>query len=839
MPPNETSRIVIIGAGIVGTNLADELITLHHPPSLITVIEQGPLSNPGGSTSHAPGLVFQTNASKTMSRFAQYTVDKLKSLRDEGRPQEGGCFNQVGGLEIATTEERMRELRRKHGYASSWGIEAKLVTVEECLALYPHLNKSLILGGLHIPSDGLALAARAVQLLIQRTRKAGVRYLESCPVTTIQKLNHKITGVQTHQGFIAADIVISCAGFWGVEIGKMVGISIPLCPMGHQYAKTTSVPAQKAANMAPNGARLPILRYQDQDLYYREHGDRYGIGFYGHKPLPLSASSLFPTPKHVTDANMPSRLAFTPSDFTPAWDLSRQILPMLQESTLSSEGCFNGIMSFTPDAGPLLGTHPSLDGFYVAEAVWVTHSAGVARALAQILTLGKSEIDVAECELTRFEGVQLTEEYVTATASQQFNEVYDILHPYEQKQQPRNLRVSPFYTRQQALGAIFGETRGWERPEWYSINEKLLKDLPERWKPVERDVWSARNYAPVVAVEAWKTRTAVGMFDMTSQMRVRISGLGSLALLQSLTTSDISKDVGSVTHTLMLDSNGGIRTDALIARLDSDIFQVEITSPIDLAHLTHLAKSHSSSTNAHVQVLDITGTTCSINLSGPSSTTLLQSLPHTLSLSATHNTVQEGFLAGVPVTAFQHSYVSSTGWLITTTADHGLRLWDVLSSAGEGFGLVAAGRAAFFALRMEMGYRFVGTDVGSEHSPLEAGLQHLVDPTKRGYVGFEALAKLAKQKVTKRSRCLVIEDGKSMVMGKEPVFVGEKVVGYVTSAAFGYTIRKPIAFAWVDSSIKEGDKVEIEYFGDKIKAAVVSEPLLARCDGGKRRESKL
>lgn len=208
--PNMTTsqRVVIIGAGIVGTNLADELVARGW--NNITVVEQGPLSMPGGSTSHAPGLVFQTNSSKTMTQLAQYTVQKLLSLKKDGQ----SCFNQVGGLEVATTQERMQELKRKQGWAFSWGIETRLVAPEECVAMYPFLKKEKVLGGLHIASDGLALAARAVQLLIERTKKAGVKYIDLTPVTAIEKENDHVTGVTTPQGTIPADIVVCCAGFW-------------------------------------------------------------------------------------------------------------------------------------------------------------------------------------------------------------------------------------------------------------------------------------------------------------------------------------------------------------------------------------------------------------------------------------------------------------------------------------------------------------------------------------------------------------------------------------------------------------------------------------------------
>ena len=209
----------------------------------------------------------------------------------------------------------------------------------------------------------------------------------------------------------------------------MVGMSVPLLPLAHQYVKTTTVPALKGRNEPPNGAALPILRHQDQDLYYREHGDRYGIGYYGHRPMPVVAASLGLTPKHVDEQSMPSRLEFTPEDFEPAWKASQKLLPALRDAEIADG--FNGIFSFTPDGGSIVGQSPDVDGFWIAEAVWVTHSAGVARAVAEVLTTGRSQIDLAECEVSRFEDVQFARSYVEETSQQNFVEIYDILHPLQ------------------------------------------------------------------------------------------------------------------------------------------------------------------------------------------------------------------------------------------------------------------------------------------------------------------------------------------------------------------------------------------------------------------------
>ncbi|KAF2126441.1 Aminomethyltransferase folate-binding domain-containing protein [Dothidotthia symphoricarpi CBS 119687] len=820
-----SQRVVIIGAGIVGTNLADELVSRGWKN--ITVVEQGPLSMPGGSTSHAPGLVFQTNASKTMTLFAKYTIEKFLALEQDGQ----SCFNQLGGLEIATTPERLEDLKRRHGYAQSWGVEAHLIDTDECVRRYPLLNREIILGGLYIPNDGLALAARATQLLIERTRNAGVRYHEHTVVTGIEKDNGHVTGVTTNNGTIPADIIVSAAGFWGVEIGAMVGLKVPLLPLAHQYAKTTAVPGLvgRDVNKRINAmnAELPILRYQDQDLYYREHGEQYGIGYYGHRPMPVVAASLGVTPKEVDDKHMPSRLEFTSEDFEPAWKATKELLPALRETEIADG--FNGIFSFTPDGGSVVGQAPNLDGFWVAEAVWVTHSAGVARAVAEILTEGRSRIDIAECDVSRFEEVQLSPEYISETSQQNFVEVYDIIHPLAPKESPRNLRVSPFHARQREQGAFFLEVGGWERPHWYEANTDLVKTLPTGWRHVDRDAWSSKFYSPIAAAEAWKTRNAVAMYDMSTFHRFSVSGPGAVHLLQRITTSDVTKPSGTITHTLLLNAHGGILSDIFVSRLEDDSFQLGANTSTDLAYLAREARRQEKHTPGQwVQVRDVTGSTCCLGLWGPRARDVIRSISSEdfSNKGLPYMGVKQTSIAGVPVTMFRKSYVGEHGWEIQTTPEYGQRLWDVLWQAGKPQGLVAAGRAAFNGLRLEKGIRASGSDMSSEYNPYEARVTYAVHMDKKeDFVGKAALQRLSKQAPTRQLRCLTVDDGRSMILGKEPVFHNGQTVGYVTNAAFGYTVRKPVAYAWLPTKVQEGDSVEIEYFGKRIKATITADPL--------------
>ncbi|WP_405662534.1 FAD-dependent oxidoreductase [Streptomyces sp. NBC_00079] len=798
-------RVVIIGAGVVGAALADEISARGWTE--VTVVDQGPLPATGGSSSHAPGLVFQTNSSKTMTELARYTVEKLCSLDVDGKP----CFLQVGGLEVATTPERLAELRRRHGWITAWGIEARLLTTDECVEQHPLVNRDRVLGGLLIPTDGLAKAVLAVEAQIRRATDRGVRVLPRHEVLDVLKADGEVTGVLTDQGEIPADIVVCCAGIWGPKIARMAGMNLPLTPLAHQLAWTGPVPA--LAGQTEEAVR-PILRHQDADLYYRDRFDGIGIGYYGHRPMPTTADEIL----SVDEADaMPSVLKFTEDDFAPAWTETQSLLPATQEAKVE-EG-INGLFSFTTDNFPLLGESPDVKGFWVAEAVWVTHSAGVGRAMAQWLVDGHcSSFDLHECDVNRFEPHQLSPEYVLARDCQNFVEVYDILHPLQPSGKPRPIRTSPFHTRQQEQGAFFLEANGWERPQWYEANAGLVEG---RSIPTPND-WAAQYWSPIVGAEAQVTRETVAMYDMTALKRLEVTGPGAAAFLERLVTGKVAKSVGSVTYTLLLDHDGGIRSDITVARLARDLFQVGANGNLDLDWFTrHLPA------DGTVQVRDITPGTCCVGLWGPLARKVLQPLTDEdfSGDGLKYFRAKRAYIGSVPVTAMRLSYVGELGWELYTTADQGQKLWDTLWEAARPLGGIVAGRGAFNSLRLEKGYRSFGTDMTYEHDPYEAGVGFAVKLDKDDFIGKAALER-RKADVRRKLTCLTIGDPRSVVMGKEPVYDGDRAVGYVTSAAYGYTIGKGIAYAWLPSELAApGTTLHIGYFDERVEAVVAEEPL--------------
>ncbi|MEU7695749.1 MULTISPECIES: FAD-dependent oxidoreductase [Microbispora] len=798
-------RVVIIGAGVVGAALADELSARGWTD--VTVVDQGSVPATGGSSSHAPGLVFQINGSKTMTEMARYTVEKLSSLDVDGEP----CFLQVGGLEVATSPERLAELHRRHGWATSWGVESHLLTPAECAELFPLIDPEVVLGGLHIPKDGLAKAVRAVEAQLRRARSRGVRVLDRHEVLDVRTEDGRVAAVVTDQGEIPADIVVCCAGIWGPKVAAMVGMPLPLTPLAHQLAWTGQVPDLAGRE---EEATLPILRHQDADLYYRQRFDGVGIGYYGHRPMPVKPEELLP----VDEAEvMPSVLTFTPEDFEDAWTETQRLLPGTRAAKLD-EG-INGVFSFTQDHMPLLGESSEVKGFWVAEAVWVTHSAGVGRAMAEWLVDGHcSSFDLHECDVNRFEPHQLAPDYVMARDCQNFVEVYDIIHPLQPMEEPRPLRLSPFHTRQRELDAFFLEAVGYERPQWYGANARLLEG---RDIPTPND-WAARYWSPIVGAEAQASRESVALYDMTALKRLEVAGPGALAFLQRLTTGQMDKSVGSVTYCLLLDTDGGIRSDVTVARLGRDVFQVGANGNLDLDWFhRHLPADGS------VMVRDITAGTCCLGVWGPRARDLVQPLTDAdfSNQGFRYFRAKKAYIGTVPVTALRLSYIGELGWELYTTADLGAKLWDTLWEAGQQHGIIAGGRGAFASLRLEKGYRSFGTDMTYEHDPYEAGLGFAVKPDKGDFIGREALER-RKENVRRRLTCLTIDDPAQVVMGKEPVYDGDSAVGYVTSAAFGYTIGKGIAYAWLPTELATpGRTLEIGYFDRRVTAVVAEEPL--------------
>ncbi|HEX6678775.1 MAG TPA: FAD-dependent oxidoreductase [Actinomycetes bacterium] len=805
----DRAHTVVVGCGIVGASAAYHLAELGQPDVL--VLDQGPLFETGGSSSHAPGLVFQTNRSRTTCRVAQDTVALYASL---GEP----CWYGVGSLEIATSSERMWELRRRLGWARAYGIDGgELLTPAEAAERVPLLDPGTILGAYHVPSDGIAKAVRIAGLLAERAAARGVAFEGGVTVTGFDTGGGRVRRVLTDRGAVECERVLLCAGIWGPSLGALAGVPVPLVAVQHQLVWTDPLPQLDGETREVID---PILRHQDMAMYFRHRADHYAVGSYRHEPIATPQREL----GRPGGAMPPAVMPFTPGDFAVAEAEAVRILPALAGRTRPADPArsLNGMFSFTPDGGSIVGESASVRGFWVCEAIWITHAGGMGRQVAEWMALGEPSYDLAEADANRFYPYQTTAPYVLERGKQQYREVYDILHPRQQMARPRQLRLTPFHAEHRELGASFVVGAGWERPQWFEANRPLLTGAS--WE--KRDGWAARLWSPVEGAEHLATRAGAALYDLTPFAKFEVGGPDAEAFLERVCANRVARAVGAVVYTAMLTPRGGIRCDLTVTREDGETFRI-VTAGVsgrhDLAWLRAQRRE-----GERVTIAERTGETFVLGLWGPRAREILQAVTDAdvSNQAFPYLTARHLDLGEVPVWAQRISYVGELGWELYGDFAMGGRAWELLWQAGREHGLIAAGLGAFDTLRLEKGYRLWGQDIHAEFDPLSAGLGFAVRWPKE-FQGRAALEAIREHGVTRRLVPMLLDDPSAVVLGLEPVRVDGAVVGYVTSAGYGYSIGRCIAYGYLPVELAgEGSKVEIEYFDERQPATVATEPLV-------------
>lgn len=816
------AQVVIIGAGVVGCSTAYYLTQMGWRD--VVVLEQGPLYKVYGSTSHAPGLIFQHNNSRSFCQIAQWTVETYKRVNDLNVAPEK-CAWQVGSLEIAQTPERWHELGRKIGNAKAWGLEAHLISSGEIKNLVPIMRVDDLYGAFYVPSDMDIKGVALLQGITKLAQDGGAQFFDYTRVTGIDTTPAsgnapRVRAVKTDRGEIQCEYVICAAGLWGPVIGKMVGVDIPQTPCEHLYVRATPIEELKDAQ---DELELPIVRAQDRDLYFRQDRNAWGGGSYSHHPLITFADEL-------RDDDHPAITPAPPQNVEHFMSEMAQRFPATAHAQIAD--AFNGMFTFTPDANMNLGESMRVKNFWSAEAVWVTHGGGVGRVIAEWLTTGVPPLDMREHDINRWHSYAFSKPYIRARAERQYIEIYDIIHPMQQTLNPRGIRVTPFYERQKALGAEFFEAVGWERPQWYNANaDSPLLNLGEGLRM--RSGWAARYWSPIIAAEHHATRKRVGLFDLTAFTKLRVEGNDALQFLQRVAANQMDRPIGHVTYTAMCNEHGGIETDLTVTRVAPQEFLVVTGGGMGMHDLAWLKKNLRD--DEHVTITDVTSSYATLGLWGPHARDLIQKISRDdfSNEGFPYVTSKEAYIGYVPVRAIRISYAGELGWELYTPTECALKLWDTLWDAGQQSGITAVGGGAFESLRIEKGYRFWGADIHAEYNPYEAGLGFAVKLDKGDFIGRDALAKSKASNVKRKLVCMTFDDPQVIVMGKEPIMDGDKVLGYVTSANFGYTVGKSIAYGYVPIEYaNEGTKVKIYYFGELRDATVTKEPLY---DGGGKR----
>jgi glycine cleavage system aminomethyltransferase T/glycine/D-amino acid oxidase-like deaminating enzyme len=816
-----SARAVVIGAGIVGNSLVYHLARLGW--SDLVLIEKGALPNPGGSTGHASNFIFPVDHSKEMTALTKDSARQYEEL---------GVLTVSGGVEVARTEERMEELKRRVSSATSWGEpDTGLLTPEGVVERVPFIDPNVILGGWFTPGVSVVDPLRAGTLMREYAHEhGGLSIAASTEVTGIDVENGRVRRVHTDSnGTIEAETVFVACGVWSPRIARMAGASIPLTPAVHQFITVGPIPLfeETAGEIA-----YPIVRDVDTNMYERQNGSDMEVGSYAHRPILVDPDDI---PSIEESALSPTELPFTSEDFDPQLEQALELMPEI----LTVEGAgirhaINGLLSLTPDGMPILGETPEVKGLWSVAAVWIKEGAGIARAVAETATEGASEIDIHGADVARFWPHQRSHRHIAARSSEGYNKTYGIVHPLEQWDTNRRVRLSPFYRREEELGAVFYETAGWERPWWYESNAPLLEEYGERVMPREAE-WESRWWSPIINAEHLAMRDRVAMIDLSAFAIFDAVGSGALDYLQRVALAEMDVPVGRVVYTPILNAHGGFKSDLTIMRLDDWHFRIVTggaDGPRDFKWFRdNLPEDGSAS------LLDVTSAWCTVGVWGPHARDLLSSVTG-------DDVSHEGFpfvrcrpieIGSVCALASRISYVGELGWELYAPMEQGAALWDVLWEAGQAHGVVPAGIGVYGTTgRIEKGYRLFGAELESEYNVVEAGMQR---PTVKeaAFVGRDAYLRHREEEPAALLCTLTVDDHtasngvKRYMMGREPILTldGERIVdlkgrgSYVTTAGSGPSVGKHILMAYLPLEYAhEGNRLLVQYMGERYPVTV-------------------
>jgi glycine cleavage system aminomethyltransferase T/glycine/D-amino acid oxidase-like deaminating enzyme len=814
-------RVVVIGAGIVGNSLAYHLTRLGVTD--ITMIDKGPLPNPGGSTGHASNFIFPVDHSKEMTSL---TLESMRQYKDLG------VFVESGGIEIARNEARMQELTRRVVSAKSWGIEpVELLTPQQVRDKVPYINEQLILGGFFTPGAGVVDSLRAGTIMRERAQEAGMKVSANTEVLGIDVENGCATRVKTTKGDFDADLIVIACGAWSPRIARMAGASIPLTPMVHQMIDIG--PAPRFANTT-GMIEYPIVRDMDTNMYERQEGTGLEIGSYAHRPITLDADDI---PSIEESALTPTELPFTQEDFDPQMELALELMPeIVADETVGVKYAINGVLSVTYDGMPLLGETPEVKGLWSSAAIWIKEGPGAGKTVAELIVHGESEIDVYESNVARAYSCQRTKAHITARAGEGFNKMYGIVHPGEQWASDRNVRLSPFYERERDLNAVFIETVGWERPNWYESNARLLDEYGDRVTRREAE-WDSRWWSPIINAEHLAMRDRAAMIDLTAFAIFDVVGPAALQTVQKVAMRQMDVENGRVVYTPLLTPSGGFKQDLTIMRLADDVFRVVTGGAYGMSDKKWFADHLPDDGSA--QIHDQTNAWTTLGLWGPRARDILSSV-------TADDVSHEGMpfarckqieIGPIQTLASRISYVGDLGWELYVPFEQGARLWDIVAEAGEPHGILPAGIGVYGTTgRLEKCYRAYGAELEGDFNVVEAGMAW-GKVKDQDFVGKEAHLRHRDEEPAAIMCTLTVDDHtsrsgvKRYMLGHEPIVTraGEPLTdrkgrrSYVTSSGAGPSIGKHILMGYLPPEhAVVGAELAVEYMGERYPVTVAT-----------------
>jgi glycine cleavage system aminomethyltransferase T/glycine/D-amino acid oxidase-like deaminating enzyme len=789
--------VVVIGGGITGTSVAYHLAKAGWRD--VTLIEKGELTS--GSTCQAAGLVTAFNPSPTMMAFRRYSIELYREL---------GVFETVGSLRMASSEAALAELRRGISRARAIGLDAELLSPQETIARMPAATASSLFGAVWMPGDGYLDPHGATYAVANAARALGVTILTATRVTGIELGPRRdVRAVITERGRIETEQVVNAAGIWAAQVAAMVGAFVPSTPVDHQHIALRAV----AGHELPRD--MPCFRDTENLIYGKAESG--GVLFGGYEPNPAV--------RWVDGVPWDHAARSLPPDeerFAQLMDGAIRRFPFLRHAGVAQLVCHPDAM--TPDANPLLGPMPDLHGFWMAAGLSLNGfggAGGIGRALAQWMTDGDTEVDVTGYRPWRFGGVYRNPSYAAEAARETYRYYYRLRYPYDADEWGRPQRLSALHATSHALGGVFAAKNGWERVDYYQPGMRARRAGAD-----QREYGFTRPpFLDRVADEHRAIRERVGIIDMTSFGKIAVTGRDALRLLDRVCANRIDRPVGSVVYTQMLTGRGGIVSDVTVTRLDQQAFRVVTGAggvDADIGWLQMHAEGD-------VTISDQTQAFAVIGLWGPQARVVLQeTTDDDVSGSAfAFRTARPITVGPAGVLAQRITYVGELGAELYVEPRWAVAVWDQLWRAGRRHGITAVGYRALDGLRIEKGYRYLGSDLTVNDTPDEAGLGFCVALDKGEFIGADAVRDGRSRPLLRRIRTLLVGGGDYVPLyGGEAVLAADGgVVGRVRSAAYGFTVAANVAFAYLPAGVERGASLSVDVFGDAVNATVSDDVL--------------
>ena len=805
----DQARVVVIGGGIYGVNVAYHLAMLGWTD--VVLLEKNEIAS--GESAQAAGLVTQFATSQTLMQFRKYSIELYSQL---------GLFNHVGSLRVASTKEQLRELQRSVSRAKGIGMEVEIISPAEALRIMPQLSEKDLYGAIYLPRDGHLDPYTTTTSMARLVRELGCEVVTSTRVTGI-KLSPKgeVTEVLTERGSIKCEHVVNATGLWGPRLAAMAGLHLPTTPVDHQHIALKAVPG----NEFPHST--PCLRDPDNLVYMREEAGGLVIGGYE------------PNPKERWIDGVPWEHGGTalPPDFDRFEQLFEgaiRRIPFLDQAEIITLVCHPG--AYTPDCQPILGPMPGARGFWNTCGMSLNGyggAGGMGRLMAEWIVSGEPSQDVYAFRATRFGNYFANTPYAVERTRECVKYYYRLKFPHDENEWARPQRTSPVHFRLQELGAVFGEKYGWERVNFFQPGKlwRMAGTDQRQWG------WTRPPFFERVGQEHAATRERVCLFDLTSFGKFDVSGPGALALLQRVTDNELDKPVGSAVYTQFLNSRGGVEADLTITRLGDDHFRV-VTGSGFISNDLGWVRMNIRPDDPPVEVRDVTQDWACLALWGPNARHVLSNVtPSDVSNPAIPYLHAAWIdVNGIQVLAQRVSYVGELGWELYVPSERAMMLWDLLYAAGKEFGLEVGGYKVLDSLRLEKGYRYFTADVTPMENPYAAGLGFCVALDKGDFIGRDALLQI-KQKGLDHKLCTLVLEGEDYlpVYGGEAVYLDKEVVSRVRSGGYGYTLKRNIVYAYLPLALaKIGTRLVVDVF-DAVHPAEVAPSVLLDPKGEKLR----